>query len=109
MRAPVPQFGSLTPKTADTVCRVVQGYRPRSGSFDISPVWRVPGGLNAAAPRTAPPRGGAVAVSTSAWLPCVHLNLLSARPAARRPGLTRLPRLVARGYLAAVLGRSTGP
>jgi hypothetical protein len=40
-----------------------------------------------------------------AWLPSVHLLCQTGRPLPVLPGLTRLPRLVARGYLAAVPGR----
>jgi hypothetical protein len=50
-----------------------------------------------------PRRGRRSPVSTSAGLPCVDDNC---RPGRLWPGLTRLPRLVARGYLAGVLGRS---
>jgi len=59
------------------------------------------------APRNASgaPGRGAAAKPRQAWLPSVHLLCQPGRPLPVLPGLTRLPRLVARGYLAAVPGR----
>ena len=51
------------------------------------------------------PGRGAAAKPRQAWLPSVHLLCQPGRPLPVLPGLTRLPRLVARGYLAAVPGR----
>jgi len=59
------------------------------------------GPQNKAAPLGgAPPRN-----PRQAWLPSVHLLCRPGWPLPTWPGLTRLPRLVARGYLAAVPGR----
>ena len=51
------------------------------------------------------PGRGAAAEPRQAWLPSVHPSCQPGWPEAAWPGLTRLPRLVARGYLAAVPGR----
>ena len=56
--------------------------------------------------RAAPLAGAPLRKPRQAWLPSVHLLCQPARPLPVLPGLTRLPRLVARGYLAAVPGRS---
>jgi len=57
-------------------------------------------GMLAAPLAGAPPRN-----PRQAWLPSVHLLCHPGWPLPTWPGLTRLPRLVARGYLAAVPGR----
>jgi hypothetical protein len=52
----------------------------------------------------APGQGAATKSPRQAWLPSVHLLCHPGWPLPTWPGLTRLPRLVARGYLAAVPG-----
>lgn len=64
----------------------------------------IPGGEAGGGTRERRPMRGAAACHGKPGLPSVHLYLPS-RPV-ELPGSARLPRLVARGYLAAVPGRS---
>jgi hypothetical protein len=66
---------------------------------------RKTGGCGGPANASGAPGRGAAAKPRQAWLPSVHLLCQPGRPLPVLPGLTRLPRLVARGYLTAVPGR----
>src|SRR5689334_3589777 len=84
---------------------VTTAHRCTSRNRQPEPGRKAGGGCGAPEMRAAPLAGAPLRKPRQAWLPSVHLLCQPGRPLPVLPGLTRLPRLVARGYLAAVPGR----